>query len=298
MAEDKLVLLQSVVPLRQHRTHGTVEQPDGQGGGDSGAGHQPDVLPDQGQTMLVPPQVDDVHILHRPGVLQKPATKAEVGDQIPQNHRPGPRQPDPKEDRNQAVGDGEHHQREHKGLRPKHDVVVQKDGQQPQGGAGPGGDGPPQQGEQEQQQGEVQGEDHQQLERKLHQGVGGQRRTKKRGVDQPVDGHHNGQRPGDNEDDGVPLGADPDGTAGDGHLPLIFPLQPEGDSHPYAQYKGNKYTVEPDDQKVVHSRPSSSMRRSSSRSSRLTPASTREVARAATEPPKSWSSTPRLAWAR
>ena len=232
---------------------------------------------------LLGPQVPHCLVLHRPGVLQKPAAEPQVGNEVPQSHCPGPRQPDPQQQRGQAVWDGYHHQRRHKGVPPDHGVVVQKDGQQPQGGAGPSGDGPPQQGQSKQKHGEVQGEEHQQMEGKLQQDGGPRRRAEEQGVDQPVSGHHKGQDPGGKPDLRGALLLAAGGAAGEGHLPLILPLPAEAVSYTNSQQGGGKQTAAPNN--VVHSRPSSSILRSSSSSSRLTPVPHRAEAKAGRLPP-------------
>ena len=216
---------------------------------------------------------------------------------MPQHHRHKARRPQPQQHGDHTGRHTQDHQGRQVAHPPDRQVVIEKDGQQPQGGAGPGGDLPPQQGKQEHQRAEIEGEQYHQLEGELRQYGGPHRRTGIDQGDQPQHGYHNREGPGGKPNHSAACAAVPAGAAGEGHLLFVAPLPMEGIGDAAAQQDGHKQTVAPDEHKV-HSRPSSSILRSSSKSSRLTPASTREVARAATEPPKSWSSTPRLAWAR
>ena len=277
MGEEEAQFLFRIVPLRQDGGIFLPPLPEGEGGPGGGGAEQPDLPWEVHVEEGLLPEGQDLGVLLgiRPGEQLTP--EAPVSHDPSAEDQQEARQPHPPQGRQQFFPQGDHKARHPAEVQEAVHARPNERGHQPEGGAEPGGEAPPQQGQRRQQKEEVEAQVGGGFQQHPHGQVGP--------LFRPVKEHRQQGKGRDHKGEGVGIAVD------HGVLPVIPPGLPglhpaaagiadahrpgEGQSHGQPEENGDAHP----------SSPSSSIRRSSSISSRETPPSQRETAKLRRDPP-------------
>ena len=277
MGEEEAQLLLRIVPLRQDGGIFLPPLPEGEGRPGGGGAQQPDLPGEVHGEKDLPPNGQNFRVLLGIRPRQQLPPEAPVPHDPSAEDQQEARQPHPAQGRQQFLPQGDHEARYpavvEEGVHPHpHEA-----GHQPEAGAEPGGEAPPQQGQRQQQKEEVEAQIGGGFQQHPHCQVGPLLR--------PVEDHRQHGEGQNHRGKGTGVAVD------HGVLPVVLPglpgLHPAAAGVAGAHHPGEEQPQAQPQKKVqAHSSsPSSSIRRSSSISSRETPPSQRETAKLRRDPP-------------